>query len=121
MGRSSLEGRNPRCSLPNIKKKKKGRKNGKKTKIFKTSPVCRHVIHHWRRGIRERSLPVKAAEEEETYTVRFEAYEGTCETESVSCTQRGKHHPAGCIFTKGITFMDGWILLKKMAGFTRTV
>ena len=29
-------------------------------------------------------LPVKAAEEEETYTVRFEAYEGTCETESVS-------------------------------------
>ena len=30
------------------------------------------------------SLPVKAAEEEETYTVRFEAYEGTCETESVS-------------------------------------
>ncbi len=29
-------------------------------------------------------LPVKAAEEEETYTVRFEAYEGTCETESVT-------------------------------------
>ncbi len=29
-------------------------------------------------------LPVKAAEEEETYTVRFEAYEGTCETGSVS-------------------------------------
>jgi len=29
-------------------------------------------------------LPVKAAEEEDTYTVRFEAYEGTCETESVS-------------------------------------
>ena len=29
-------------------------------------------------------LPVKAAEEEGTYTVRFEAYEGTCETESVS-------------------------------------
>ena len=29
-------------------------------------------------------LPVKAAEEEETYTVRFEVYEGTCETESVS-------------------------------------
>ncbi len=29
-------------------------------------------------------LPVKAAEEEETYTVRFEACEGTCETESVS-------------------------------------
>lgn len=29
-------------------------------------------------------LPVKAAEEEEIYTVRFEAYEGTCETESVT-------------------------------------
>ena len=29
-------------------------------------------------------LPVKAAEEEETYTVRFEAYEGTCDTESVT-------------------------------------
>ncbi len=29
-------------------------------------------------------LPVKAAEEEETYMVRFEAYEGSCETESVS-------------------------------------
>ena len=29
-------------------------------------------------------LPVKAAEGEETYTVRFEACEGTCETESVS-------------------------------------
>lgn len=29
-------------------------------------------------------LPVKAAEEEETYAVRFEACEGTCETESVS-------------------------------------
>lgn len=29
-------------------------------------------------------LPVKAAEEEDTYTVRFEAYEGTCETESVT-------------------------------------
>ena len=29
-------------------------------------------------------LPVKAAEETETYTVTFEPYEGTCETESVS-------------------------------------
>ena len=29
-------------------------------------------------------LPVRAAEEEETYTVRFEAYEGACETESVT-------------------------------------
>lgn len=29
-------------------------------------------------------LPVKAAEEEDTYTVRFEAYEGTCEIESVT-------------------------------------
>ena len=29
-------------------------------------------------------LPARAAEEEETYTVRFEAYEGSCETESVS-------------------------------------
>ncbi len=29
-------------------------------------------------------LPVKAAEEEETYTVTFEAYEGTCETESIT-------------------------------------
>lgn len=29
-------------------------------------------------------LPVKAAEETETYTVIFEPYEGTCETESVS-------------------------------------
>lgn len=29
-------------------------------------------------------LPAKAAEEEDTYTVRFEAYEGTCETESVT-------------------------------------
>ncbi|MCI8570905.1 MAG: InlB B-repeat-containing protein, partial [Lachnospiraceae bacterium] len=29
-------------------------------------------------------LPVKAAEEEETYTVNFEPYEGTCETESVT-------------------------------------
>lgn len=30
------------------------------------------------------SLPVKAAEKEETYTVTFEAYEGTCETESIT-------------------------------------
>ena len=29
-------------------------------------------------------LPVRAAEEKETYTVTFEAFEGTCETESVS-------------------------------------
>ena len=29
-------------------------------------------------------LPVKAAEEKETYTVTFEAYEGTCETESIT-------------------------------------
>ena len=29
-------------------------------------------------------LSVKAAEEEETYTVTFEAYEGSCDTESVS-------------------------------------
>ncbi len=29
-------------------------------------------------------LPVKAAEEEETYTVKFVPYEGTCDTESVS-------------------------------------
>lgn len=29
-------------------------------------------------------LPAKAAEEEETYTVNFEPYEGTCETESVT-------------------------------------
>ena len=29
-------------------------------------------------------LPVRAAEEKKTYTVTFEAFEGTCETESVS-------------------------------------
>ena len=32
-------------------------------------------------------LPVKAAEEEEAYTVTFKAYEGNCDTESVSVSK----------------------------------
>ena len=34
-------------------------------------------------------LPVKAAEETETYTVIFEPYDGTCETERVSVPKAG--------------------------------
>lgn len=49
----------PGCSPASYQNKTKGRKDGKKKKIFKALTVCRHAIHHWRRGTGERSPACK--------------------------------------------------------------
>lgn len=52
-------------------------------------------------------LPVKAAEEEEIYTVRFEAYEGTCGTESVSVPKGESIILPDAVYEGH--YLDGWV------------
>ena len=64
--------------------KKKGKSMGRKRKFSKLLLFAAMLSTIGAGVLGSVPLPVKAAEEEGTYTVRFEAYEGTCETESVS-------------------------------------
>ncbi len=64
--------------------KKKGKSMGRKRKFSKLLLFAAMLSTIGAGVLGSVPLPVKAAEEEDTYTVRFEAYEGTCETESVS-------------------------------------
>ena len=72
------------CFSANHQNKKKGKCMGRK-KIFSKLLLFAAMVSTIGAGVLSGvPLPVKAAGEGETYTVRFEVREGTCETESVS-------------------------------------
>ena len=64
--------------------KKKGKSMGRKRKFSKLLLFAAMISTIGAGVLGSVPLPVKAAEEEEAYTVTFKAYEGTCDTESVS-------------------------------------
>lgn len=71
-------------SLPKTKTKRKGKRMGRKRRFSKILLYAAMLSTIGAGVLGSVPLSVKAAEEEETYTVTFEAYEGSCDTESVS-------------------------------------
>jgi len=71
-------------SLPKTKIKRKGKRMGRKRRFSKILLYAAMLSTIGAGVLGSVPLSVKAAEEEETYTVTFEAYEGSCDTESVS-------------------------------------